>query len=867
MARVIQDSDDEGGYSPSPSPTKIQGAVALLPDANGSSNRSDSTGKISLLFTRISSDLNVPGVLQRRIQDAHRDLLSLSRSNESSAGNVERHQTSPVPPNIIRMTDDHSSSSLLSSSSKKLDRRQTFRIYGRSNQGTHDSISASEALFDIMKQDSPSIRRSSAPANPDNDSPSVAHETLLSAPPDVAGSLSAEQWTLPGSMRDLLAEHEPITMFPEGSSTVPDSSSTRQRLLDDAIAARQEYQAAVTQIGGCPRTDSPSIPWSTFIQTPSVCRNISISVLLQADQVQIGSDSEQRKAGQESDHATPLIALPEASRVLKSPEAVSILSTAVFDLPTFEGRPAKRIKRSKTMAGSISQSDVGCAVDELSSHAEISVLKADKPTVESRRDSSFESQRNRKVKVNKLNRKDDSNADELNSDELDTGLPKERYQPRPSRSRSTIIVSRDIDYSVRPEKAAKARKLRGNTTSEVEVSDGMSHSDVTWSPVKTGRITRAKVKRHKTADATLSPRATPGSEELKVILEMGFSPTRAKIALQDQSGDLDKAVEALVNTAQDSVFEKTVPAEPKLSVPERATLQSGGIIEELSMSIKPGHSSESANSELQMSNSSKSCADALVSVEIPLSKADLAKAELQGHDVEKSNASSSGRGRDEDRLSEKIRPSSQDPQEHKATHEGGKKVLSSRKRKKSIPGGLHDDDLEATEEENPQTTKRRRRSTQETAEGAVNTTLTNTTLATEKKGRRGRPRSDRKLHDEEVKERYDGSDVGRTHESTLRQKAHGRQPLGDLHTNSTRISDITDVSAYLHSTNTPPPAERNESASSTKGSPCAPTNIPETVVPRPSPNRHSPLNKSRVSYRVGLSRQVRIAPLLRVMKK
>ncbi|GAB7346806.1 hypothetical protein MBLNU459_g1904t1 [Dothideomycetes sp. NU459] len=51
-------------------------------------------------------------------------------------------------------------------------------------------------------------------------------------------------------------------------------------------------------------------------------------------------------------------------------------------------------------------------------------------------------------------------SDHLGSDEIAAiGLPKEQYKPRPSRSRSAQIVE-DIDYSVRPEKAARVKRTR-----------------------------------------------------------------------------------------------------------------------------------------------------------------------------------------------------------------------------------------------------------------------------------------------------------------------------------------------------------------------------------------------------------------------
>lgn len=54
-------------------------------------------------------------------------------------------------------------------------------------------------------------------------------------------------------------------------------------------------------------------------------------------------------------------------------------------------------------------------------------------------------------------------SDALNSDDLAIGLPKERYVPRPSRSRSERSTVEEPDYSMIPEKAAKAKGKRQKT--------------------------------------------------------------------------------------------------------------------------------------------------------------------------------------------------------------------------------------------------------------------------------------------------------------------------------------------------------------------------------------------------------------------
>jgi hypothetical protein len=65
-------------------------------------------------------------------------------------------------------------------------------------------------------------------------------------------------------------------------------------------------------------------------------------------------------------------------------------------------------------------------------------------------------------------------TDELGSDDFTVGLPKERYQPRPSRSRTDRTVDDSvlaIDYSKRPEAVARKIKRRKTTGTQVGMED------------------------------------------------------------------------------------------------------------------------------------------------------------------------------------------------------------------------------------------------------------------------------------------------------------------------------------------------------------------------------------------------------------
>jgi hypothetical protein len=81
--------------------------------------------------------------------------------------------------------------------------------------------------------------------------------------------MAEKTWVMEGALRDNYDAHEPMAMFPEPSSTVPNATYTQQRLLDEVMNP--------AFLGIEPETDAPpyqpaksSVPWSDFLNTPSV---------------------------------------------------------------------------------------------------------------------------------------------------------------------------------------------------------------------------------------------------------------------------------------------------------------------------------------------------------------------------------------------------------------------------------------------------------------------------------------------------------------------------------------------------------------------------------------------------------------------
>ncbi|KAB2577416.1 hypothetical protein BFW01_g12085 [Lasiodiplodia theobromae] len=90
----------------------------------------------------------------------------------------------------------------------------------------------------------------------------------------------------------------------------------------------------------------------------------------------------------------------------------------------------------------------------------------------------------RAIRASKAKKAQETNSsDMLNSDDLAIGLPKERYVPRPSRSRSARSTVEEPDYSVMPEKTAK-QKMKRRKTGDVIAVQGHNFSQSASTPTQ-----------------------------------------------------------------------------------------------------------------------------------------------------------------------------------------------------------------------------------------------------------------------------------------------------------------------------------------------------------------------------------------------
>ena len=233
-----------------------------------------------------------------------------------------------------------------------------------------------------------------------------------------------------GSVGEDFVNHEPTVLFKDTGSTIPDDSSAQQRMLQQALNSKNGLHTSAVNELQDEDAKSSSFPWSASEQTkPAKSPGNANAVAVQATDV--GAEADESNAGASGNGDAN-----DASTVSPAKPGVEI-----------EGNDADGIVVHST------------SKPKASPTVEISRFEI---TAKSTRKDSTGTQKSKKSSKRKAEEADAS--DPLNSDDKAIGMPKERYQPRPSRRRATGIVEEPIDFSVRPEKAAKTKRTKTMTT-------------------------------------------------------------------------------------------------------------------------------------------------------------------------------------------------------------------------------------------------------------------------------------------------------------------------------------------------------------------------------------------------------------------
>jgi hypothetical protein len=243
MARIIQDSDDEceEGFdenAASPLPAQDASSPHLVPEPANTGSTGCSTPLTGL--SELNTLIWVPESLKRAIQAAHHDV---SQSEVPSVPSL------PTPP-----------SGLLS-----LSQQEQFRM-----KRIKSADFAHAAGFPNVKS------QATQPLKTYGSTTSLGTAPFLPSTRNQEGKDDARlrEWQLEGTIRQDYAHHEPMAMFPEPSSTVPNTTLTQERLLEEVLAPgfgimpEDEPEAEPTM----PRYEpqKSSIPWSDYLKSSSV---------------------------------------------------------------------------------------------------------------------------------------------------------------------------------------------------------------------------------------------------------------------------------------------------------------------------------------------------------------------------------------------------------------------------------------------------------------------------------------------------------------------------------------------------------------------------------------------------------------------
>jgi hypothetical protein len=250
MPRIIQDSEDEDEFvvtSPFASPISAPAPSTGNNHAPTSRTKStNETGQRDRDLRSLRSLIKFADILRREIHNAQQELINASFRWNDSSHPASYDQQSPAPhsPSKRRKTSGAEGNTPLV---KKPERRKTLKTYG-SSRIQRNEISISELFMN---------REESTYTNENN-----VNRVQVEA--------RGRNWDLSASIQDDFARHEPVSMFPDASSTIPDNTLTQKRIIDEALSADKLLPLPNPQVSP-PSGNSPSsIPWSDYLATQAV---------------------------------------------------------------------------------------------------------------------------------------------------------------------------------------------------------------------------------------------------------------------------------------------------------------------------------------------------------------------------------------------------------------------------------------------------------------------------------------------------------------------------------------------------------------------------------------------------------------------
>ncbi|GAB7361734.1 hypothetical protein MBLNU230_g1781t1 [Neophaeotheca triangularis] len=438
MPPAISDSDDEGVDDLSMEAPDMDPPPHTASRGTGqgtAGNDEQSTGSTERLANEIHSAERV--LFAKRTEQTATNATNV-RSQFSAASPVEQRRKR----RSVSVGDQESSLR----PPKRGKRSQTVKTYGSKQTAPRLRDEDGMASFDAMMQSERS--QESGAAAPFSDRS------------DVQTSNDLPNHTL----QDDFADHEPVAMFKDSAgsgSTVPDNSSCIHQCIEKLGQGDRPQTTGRTE----PETqETSSIPTSAFEYTQPSESNREQTEHEEGHHcaVKDPSSNDQGTASNTAQQST------EAGHVFAQTSAVRPLNGHPDTSP-----PIQEAHAATTDADPGHGEVMPSPIKPRSSP----IVRIRPQEIEDKHSQATESGTARKTRGRKRQAEEEM-SEPLNSEDMAVGLPKERYNPRPSRRRATAALEHDIDYSVVPEKAAKTRRTKTtdpstapHSTKETPISD------------------------------------------------------------------------------------------------------------------------------------------------------------------------------------------------------------------------------------------------------------------------------------------------------------------------------------------------------------------------------------------------------------
>ncbi|KAK0342403.1 hypothetical protein LTS02_012211 [Friedmanniomyces endolithicus] len=265
-----------------------------------------------------------------------------------------------------------------------------------------------------------------------------------------------------GTLRADFANHEPMVMFggESGGSTAVDGSSEQRRMVELAQSeGKGMVGTSVARLGesrGEEQRSSSSFPWTASVQTPY-------------GKTPGGAGGEMSLLGtdvHEGDGRSPLAPSEHV-------EAVGVSAAEVTDARLPEENMIQPNEPTGDTANAVATTSASMSRSSPRVEISLHVETAPPPTKLAPETTTQKSTRGRKRKIQEPSSEAITSDDrQLRDDLRAAGLEKERYVPRPSRRRATQALEMPVDFSVAPEKAAKARRIKSTGGMQAASFDG-----------------------------------------------------------------------------------------------------------------------------------------------------------------------------------------------------------------------------------------------------------------------------------------------------------------------------------------------------------------------------------------------------------